>query len=77
MEVGHINRSSSATYHPKVYTGAKSEYDSLPRLLEVHLYYSNRTASHEGGESDMAAGAGRRTWCKSSRAASPFRLSLS
>ena len=28
MEVRHINRSSSATRHPKVYTGAKSELES-------------------------------------------------
>jgi hypothetical protein len=26
VEVRHINRSSFTTYHPKVYTGAKSEY---------------------------------------------------
>jgi hypothetical protein len=28
VEVRHINRSSSATRHPKVDTGAKSEYES-------------------------------------------------
>lgn len=31
MEVRHINRSSSATRHPKVYTGAKSEYELTTR----------------------------------------------
>ena len=45
MEVRHINRSSSATRHPKVYTGAKSEFESVIMRRVVRPYYSNRTAT--------------------------------
>ena len=31
MEVRHINRSSSATRHPKVDTGANFEFESVPK----------------------------------------------
>ena len=45
MEVRHINRSSSATHHPKVYTGAKSEMrvGQLPDGIfrPVHQFCSN------------------------------------
>ena len=45
MEVRHINRSSPATHHPKVYTGAKSEFESVIMRRVVRPYYSNRTAT--------------------------------
>ena len=53
MEVRQINRSSSATRHPKVDTGAKSEYESWPLvnylLTAVQQSYSNQTATLSAG----------------------------
>ena len=44
MEVRHINRSSSATRQPKVYTGAKSN-SKWPSLGQVCRAYYNRTTT--------------------------------
>jgi hypothetical protein len=49
VEVRHINRSSSATRHPKVYTGANFEFENRaavnPGLTRLQQPYSNRIAT--------------------------------
>ena len=45
MEVRHINRSSSATRQPKVYTGAKFEFESSPNMRAARAYDNNLTTT--------------------------------